>query len=76
MSNTNIISNNAFKIEKLGKPEADYNSFKIMTLTNDIYHEIKDIWAPHYDGRDFDFGDYRDKIGNSSMKPAVKFDLK
>lgn len=78
MNNTELISHEAFKVEKLGKPESDYNSFKIWTLSCEAYEMIKKIWAPHYVVRDFDLSKNRStdlSKNRSTDKASVTFDL-
>lgn len=54
MNNTSIIHNEeAFYVEKLGKPVHAFCSFKISAASMEIYDEIKNIWAPHYAAREF-----------------------
>lgn len=53
MSNTTIINDEAFKVEKLSNYKSDYVSFKISTLKKELYMMIKHIWEPHYTARDF-----------------------
>lgn len=53
MQNTTIIDPEDFIVEKLGNSGADFATFKISTYTNELKEEIKEIWAPHYNARDF-----------------------
>lgn len=53
MQHTSIIDPNDFIVEKLGKPGADYASFKISTNSNEFKKEIKSIWSPNYVAREF-----------------------
>lgn len=71
MNNTDIVTHDSFKIEKLSKRESDYNSFKVSTLTYEKYDSIKNIWAPHFTARDFE-----DKHKPSPSNRALKFDMK
>lgn len=53
MQNTTIIDPDNFKVVKLNNTRSDFSSFKISTYTNEIYDEIKSIWAPYFYVRDF-----------------------
>lgn len=59
MNNTNkdIVSKHTFKIEEMisssDTRRPDYIAFKITTLKKEIYEEIMQIWAPHFNARDF-----------------------
>lgn len=53
MQHTSIIDPNDFMVEKLGKPGADFASFKISTISNEFKEEIMSIWSPNYAAREF-----------------------
>lgn len=53
LKNTDIISKELFQVQILNSKKADYNSFKITSLSHDIYRKIMDIWAPHFVAREF-----------------------
>lgn len=53
MNNTDIIHDEAFKVERLNSKASDYVSFKISTLSKHMYLSIMSIWEPLYKARDF-----------------------
>lgn len=58
MKNTQINSRDLFKVHKLisaNKRKQDYTTFKITTLTKNLYEMIKEeqIWAPNFEAREY-----------------------
>lgn len=75
MNNTTIINDEAFTVEKIGKPGADYSSFKITTLTAEACAMIKSAWEQKYPIRDF-YDSRKKGSFNNEYKNSQKFNAK